>query len=397
MDIETLGSGLKYDYVVWQLKKGNDIVLSIDIDLQLKINEANGVVGVFSFIAICIGLFAFARQAPKFIKQVLGMKDDGGKGVFSGFGEISNALGIGAAAVGSIGAFNAARAASRTADLVNHGEDYANNIFNRGKHLVAGIAGGVGGLATGMSTAMTAKDHANRAVMDALQKRNATAIARGGSGSTALGRLGSSFTRLGLGDTPFDSATRDISSLKAVETSGKDLFSYLEGKGKVDGASMGLDFTLDGTHYTGTLDEFSRKRAEAEANFRRTGNDNDAKFTYSGRTFDYRDAYTNKVQDELTLAAGAKWAESKWDNSANEGRGGYTDAGLNQKWQTFEEAGKWVRNNADTGPVSYERGDPRAVKKLKDEMKGAGGRALRKESDPRYKRKKANYGATDKK
>lgn len=382
------------------------------INNGISINKASGIVGVFSFIAICIGLFAFARQAPKFIKQVLGMKDDGGKGVFSGFGEISNALGLGAAAVGGIGAFNAARAASRTADIVNHDEAYANNILNRGKHLLAGMAGGVGGLATGFGAAMGAKDHASRAVMEALQKRNATAIARGGSGSTAFGRVLASGARLGLGDTGFDKRTRDISSLKDVEKTGKDLFGYLEGKGKTDGASLdltgfsgsyiganGVTQTLNATAGERLRDYFQAKN-EAEAKYRLSGNAADAEFTFAGATFSVTQSADElgKVESELAYAAGGAWAKSKYDSTMNGGRGGYTDVGLEQKVNAFDEAGKYnVNEKGESDPISYQRTASDAVNRVKKAFKKAGGTASSFESEPSYRKQKADYGANDKK
>lgn len=44
----------------------------------IVINTGSGIIGVLSFIFIWIGLFFFIKQAPKFIKDVLGIKGGGG-------------------------------------------------------------------------------------------------------------------------------------------------------------------------------------------------------------------------------------------------------------------------------------------------------------------------------
>ena len=184
----------------------------------LVINQATGIVGILTYIFIFLGLFIFAKQAPKFIKQVFGMKDDGGK-MFGGLGEaLGVAGGVGAAAIGSIGAFTAGRKASLEADKTRKafGENVDPNSFlNRGKHLMAGIAGGLGGLGTGMKTAFTAKDHAARTTFEAMQKRNAAALAAGDSGSTLFGRMGAMGHRIATGEAPGASLARNISSMES--------------------------------------------------------------------------------------------------------------------------------------------------------------------------------------
>ena len=120
----------------------------------ISMNSAgSGFVRVLTFIIIWIGLFLFAKQAPKFIKQVLGLKDTP-FGLFSGFGEIA---GLGAAAAGTVGSFNAARKASELSDAARGKK--ADAWYNRGKQLLAGFAGGVGGAITGVNAWAGAKDH----------------------------------------------------------------------------------------------------------------------------------------------------------------------------------------------------------------------------------------------
>lgn len=174
---------------------------------------------VFTYIAIWIGLFIFAKQAPKFIKDMIGLKGDDGK-FFSG---ISSALGLGAAAGGAVGSGIASARASRLADetRASLGEK---NIFgreinpdggwNRMKHFVAGLAGGVSGAYTGGKAALDAKDHALKSSLDAMQKRNADVIAKGNDGSTLGGRFGSAARNFFTGEGSSGQISREIESNK---------------------------------------------------------------------------------------------------------------------------------------------------------------------------------------
>lgn len=68
----------------------------------IVINTGTGIVGILSFIFIVIGIFIFARQAPRFIEQSLGMKGSAGAigatiaaagiGTLRGGGDRSNVL-----------------------------------------------------------------------------------------------------------------------------------------------------------------------------------------------------------------------------------------------------------------------------------------------------------------
>ena len=360
------------------------------------INHGNGIIGIFSLIIIWIGLFIFAKQAPKFVREVLGLKGDGGK-LFSGFGEIAGAAAVG---VGAVGSFNASRAASRLADQTN-GHD-PNTFWNRGKHLLAGIGGGIAGAGTGLSAWQGAKDHQGKAAMDAMQKRNATAIQRGASGSTVFGRWGATGARLfqGEGATTFDAETRNIAQKKDIDKSAKDLFSYLEGKGKTDGAGYrvttaafngqanGVDFT--GRAFTGSLNELlSAKQKAIAAQQAGTG---DGTFVFDGMRFNTTDASVTKLEEELGYAAGDKWAQGE------EAKGAGADAGYAQKKATYNESIKGASDPNHTGLYTEYTGAPGGLPatKLKKTSKAAGGEAARAENAQSYKTRQANYGATKK-
>ena len=185
--------------------------------------SSTGTLKAFTVLFIWIGLFYFAKEAPKFIKQILGIKDDGGGGLFSGLGKIA---GLGAAAVGTAGAFNASRNASREADiqkLMSQGmsrEDaeakVRGNMANRAKHLVAGITGGALGAAAGLGAAVGAKDHRGRAAFDAIAKRNAAAWSAGRNGGTFFGAVGSDIGQMITGQSAYDKMEADWKSREAV-------------------------------------------------------------------------------------------------------------------------------------------------------------------------------------
>lgn len=141
------------------------------------INQSGGVIGVISVIIIWIGMFVFAKQAPKFIKQVLGLKDDGGK-LFSG---LSEALAVGAVGVGAVGGAISRGSATRASG------------GNLGKTLLAGFAGGAAGGFSAGRTLWNAKDFDAKAVMNQVRANNARNYANIADDSTFGGRLKAGF------------------------------------------------------------------------------------------------------------------------------------------------------------------------------------------------------------
>ncbi len=378
----------------------------------LVINHGGGLLGALTFILIFIGLFVFAKQAPKFIKEVLGLKGDTGN-IFGGLGNILGGLTLGASTVGS---FNASRKASISSDVAR-GKD-PKSILNQGKHLLAGFAGAGLGAATGIRAWNGAKDHYSKAIFDAMQKRNATAVERGGAGSTVTGRAKAAMARTfqGEGATSFDSKTREIAQLKGIEKSGNDLFKYLEGKGKTDGANYEVETAEltdeNGKKFTvkGTLNKFNRAKSAALIDQQRgIGN---GEFVFDGRSYHVTDQILSKIEDELSYAAGdewarleeekqAKWLQAKKDHpelsdealkanlKVTEGDQGYL-----QKKQTYNESVLNVEGEYGTYNGTTNR---KSVSSLKKMAKKAGGKALFEESQASYQRQKADFNATGKK
>lgn len=170
----------------------------------------------WTFIIMTIALFIFAKDAPKFLKQALGIKDNG-QGFFSAFG---TAMGLGVSAVGAIGSARAGFKSSQKADETRKslGENVnPDSNLNKAKHVLAGIFGGAKGLSTGASAALNAKDHNARAAWDAIQKQNAAALARGNDGSTLLGRLGSTASGLFMGEGASGELKRQIATRESQQ------------------------------------------------------------------------------------------------------------------------------------------------------------------------------------
>ncbi len=174
----------------------------------------NPIIGGVSTVLIFIGIFFFAKEAPKFIKDMLGLKGD-----MTMFGGIGKALGIGAAGLGVIGSARAGFNASVAADKANHASTTGfKGMWNRGKHLAAGIAGGITGGYAGVNAAMTAKDHAFKSSINAMGKHNADVLARGADGSTILGRARTTGARLFSGESAASKEAREIASLKSRQS-----------------------------------------------------------------------------------------------------------------------------------------------------------------------------------
>lgn len=139
----------------------------------------DGVIGILSMIIIWIGLFIFAKQAPKFIKQVLGMKDDAGGKLFGGLGEI--------AAIGAVGAGVVGGAVSKGFGTyaANEGKEH-----NMAKSIVAGITGGVsGGRAAGKTFLSQTKGADASAIMNQVRANNARNYSQTADDSTFTGRF----------------------------------------------------------------------------------------------------------------------------------------------------------------------------------------------------------------
>jgi len=175
----------------------------------------NPIINALVLILVIIALLFFAREAPQFIMDALGIKSAGS------FGKM---LGVAAAGLGMAGAARASYQASRDADDALH-RDHS-FLRNVGAGLFGGIAGGM----AGAQAAMGAKDHYMRASRDAIAKRNATTIAAGASGSTFGGRLHSSMEGFFMGETEAARTKRSIADMEAQKAAFETIKSRVSGE-----------------------------------------------------------------------------------------------------------------------------------------------------------------------
>lgn len=352
-------------------------IISEGIVINIGFTE-NPLIGGVSTVLIFLGIFFFAKEAPKFFKDMLGLKGDS-----SMFGGIGRALGIGAAGLGIIGSARAGYLASKKADETNEAKTTGfAGMWNRGKHLVAGIAGGVAGGYTGLNAAMTAKDHALKSTLDAMSKRNANDIARGANGSTFRGRAWSSMQRLASGQDSYERESSQLGIAKARENAAKDLVSYLEGKGKSKNSSAIVapqvepNFKVIGE----SVDSYNQKVARAKASVSRGGSGDftvsylDSSGARHTRTINVNQEIASDIGKKITYEAGREWALSS----------GASDAGYTQKLEDYNYVAE-----AEFNPNSDD-----AVDKLNTVAKVQGGLATHIERSRGYNRHKADHGAS---
>lgn len=139
----------------------------------LVMDAGSGLLKVFTYIAIWIGLFIFAKQAPKFIKEVLGLKGEVGK-LFGGFRNLGGVAAMGAGVLGG-GISNA------VATRQNGG--------NLAQSIMAGISGGaMGGWRSGKDW-WNNKDATWSNVMTGVRKNNQLNYSHAADDSTFGGRM----------------------------------------------------------------------------------------------------------------------------------------------------------------------------------------------------------------
>lgn len=244
-------------------------------------------------LALIVGLLFFAKDAPKFICDAMGIKMGENGKLFGGLGKIMSA---GAIAAGTVGSTIAATNASWMADRAN-GKEVTN--LRTLKNIGAGLVGGITGAATGIGAAVNAKDHNTKAVMDAMAKRNATALAAGSSGSTFFGRMGSTLMGLTTGETLAAIGKREISDLEAKKSALETV------KSRVSGEMVKQDWTWGKSGFT--MKDANGKDLDMKANYKSfmatknaaasAGKD---KFKYTFKVTD-SSGVTHDVTKEITM------------------------------------------------------------------------------------------------
>lgn len=187
------------------------------------INSTSQKIGGFTILMakvfIFIGILLFAKEAPKFIKQALGMKDEGGKGWFSG---IAAAAGLGAAGIGAIGSARANFQASR--------EENPPGKNLRVRNFGSALVGGMSGMVTGGKAALTAKDHNFKAATDAVRNRNEQRL----SGYTPTRNIK---TRLAYAVTG-NGSSKKYEDIMSDQKAFADYYKHAVGKADVDSTNL---------------------------------------------------------------------------------------------------------------------------------------------------------------
>lgn len=191
-------------------------------------------------VFLVIGLFKFAKDAPQFIKDALGIKSKGGSGF--GFGKALAAAGgavIGGAA-GLAGGYAAAKAggASTRGALLKAVGGGAAGMFRGGSSALSG-AGKDGKIMKGLGAAAQAQGNMN-------QRKMAAAAA----GSTMFGRAASRVENLFTGQTAADRDKEKIDQYKEAIDGAKGFKSTLaDSAGKSDAVINGTNLK----QFKGTL------------------------------------------------------------------------------------------------------------------------------------------------
>ena len=204
--------------------------------------EDHGIANVNGFMArnfvrvfLVIGLFKFAKDAPKFIKDALGMKDSGNGGMFGGLSTLGAAAGtVGGALAGAIsggfGGFAAGKAAGQKNGMAAL-KGLGGGLAGLGRGGIQGAKGaGKGNLIKGVSGAVAAQT--------ALNQRKVEASA---GASTWKGRMGARFDEFLSRDPSILTADEDAKHLNTASDKTKKLWDYAEGKGytTMAGANIG--------------------------------------------------------------------------------------------------------------------------------------------------------------
>lgn len=186
-------------------------------------------------IIIIIAIFIFAKQAPKFFKQMLGIKDNG-EHFFSAFG---TAMGLGTAAVGTVGsALTGYKTAKEENDKL-HPEDFNNRFRNVGAALLSGIGGGYAGVKAAMGD-----KGGIAAVMDAQRKHRADRAAH----KTLFRGVKDDVLSLASGESPAEAGKKRIAAHKAFQDAQKNWKSALETEAINNGVACDLGGGIVGTY-----------------------------------------------------------------------------------------------------------------------------------------------------
>lgn len=187
----------------------------------LHLDGATGIVPIFAKLFIILGLLMFAKAAPKFIADSLGIKDTGKFKLFGGLGRLQATGSMLAGTVGSAATnWRAFRQEQpKREDVLQHPiAARASNFFRRGVGAAgSALLGGAGGFITGANALSGADSDFNKNVVRAQQNRNAQRA----SHSTMIGRFNDRQSQLWTGQSLADRDKQALdANIKAKEAIG---------------------------------------------------------------------------------------------------------------------------------------------------------------------------------
>lgn len=204
--------------------------------LDLFPSSPNFFTSTFATIFIILGILVFMKQAPKFFKDMLGIKGDGNFKLFGGLGTIA-AAGLGVAGIAGAVATNARASWQEGAEFRDKGSNRATRAlrgFASGIGSAAsGVIGGVsGGFTAGKALATADKNHTN-AVLSAMQRRNALRRAH----STWFGRTADIASNVLTGTSPVDRLDAKVEGYNNAASLVKSIFAKADVDGEWTNAS----------------------------------------------------------------------------------------------------------------------------------------------------------------
>ena len=260
------------------------IVFIIDqfTNTGIILNISKGPIGVFSKLFILLGLFYFAKEAPKFLLESIGIKYQGG--FFSGIGKMMGAAAIGAGALSS--GITGARAARDSYD-VNHPDHTKGRLKRTLSAIGGGALGTLGGTGRAISGAAGAKDHYFSNAMKNVRTHNNELLADASVGGTWWARTRNNVTGALFGDNDYDKLKRDeavykrqLEDAKAKDSLYTNMISMAEKKATKSSETVGrLKAKVYGEEIASVDFNYADYMAQLEAAKTR-GVD---KFTYTGK------------------------------------------------------------------------------------------------------------------
>lgn len=347
--------------------------------------EENGFRSTYLTILLILGLIFFAKEAPKFIKDAIGIKDSGG-GLFDDVKTLGKAAGlVGGAAVGAAGIIGSGIASGRASYMADTENGKEHNGLRIAKNIGAGLLGAGAGAGTAVK-ALTGKNAGIGAVMKAQNERNTRVLNAGAAGSTWLGRQGSSISNAMFGSTEATGIAQAISANDSKSAIMKNILDRASSEMvKSDNSSGSFKNLFSGS-------KFNYKSVNAEYEAAKTAGRNSFDIVDTGGT-----THTVNMSD-YEREKGTLLTDNEADYIANGGFGGdstleyYIEQANNLTYTTTDASGHKVEHTIDTTSPAGRAGLRKALKDGQSDINIENAKLKRRQSkakaNDRYSAKK---------